>query len=268
MTEPIKTEVVYETIEHVALRLHVFKSSVPSSQDESAPVMVIFHGGGWVAGRPEQFFPLARHFALDGFVTVCADYRVRNVHGTSPFESMTDARSAIRWVRQHAEALQVDPNRLIAVGGSAGGHLALCAAVFPHPEEEQATSFSCIPNGLILFNPVVDTTSLGFGEQAFAGRSMEASPVHHIRCGLPDTLILHGTEDTIVPIENVRRLDAEMTSHGNRCLLVEYPGQIHGFFNYRNGDNSYYTVTLEQAGKFARQVTDRLSEKREHEIGK
>ncbi len=255
MTEVTKTEAVYKTGQSFALRLHIFRGTAAAAPGAASPVLVIFHGGGWVAGRPEQFFPHARHFAQKGFVVVCPEYRVRNEHGATPFEGMADARSAIRWTRKHAQELRIDPGRLIAAGGSAGGHLALCTAVFPQYDEDPETPVSCIPDGLILFNPVVDTTAHGFGEERFAGRSPEASPVHHIRPGLPDTLVLHGTDDTTVPIENARRFVTEMTRRGNRCLLIEYPRQIHGFFNYRDGENPLFTATLDKAVTFATDLT-------------
>ncbi|MDH4238929.1 MAG: carboxylesterase family protein, partial [Phycisphaerae bacterium] len=92
------TLVVYKTIGEVELKLHIFK---PPEQDakELSPAIVFFFGGGWVGGTPEQFYHQCEHFASRGMVAISAEYRVKNRHGTTPFECVADGKSAIRWVR-------------------------------------------------------------------------------------------------------------------------------------------------------------------------
>ena len=89
------------------------------------PAIVFFFGGGWSQGTVTQFTPQAKHFAERGMVAILADYRVFRRHGTTALEAMADARSAVRWVRANASKLGVDPNRIVAAGGSSGGHIAL-----------------------------------------------------------------------------------------------------------------------------------------------
>ena len=83
-----------------------------------------FHGGGWKDGTPTVFYRHCKYFASRGIVAMSADYRVGRRDGAKPAQCVSDAKSAIRWLRQHAEKLGIDPNRIVASGGSAGGHLA------------------------------------------------------------------------------------------------------------------------------------------------
>jgi len=129
--------------------------------------------------------------------------------------------------------LGIDPNRIISAGGSAGGHVAACTGVIEgHEAESEDLSVSSMPNLLILYNPVIDTTEAGYGLNAVTeARKTELSPCHHVRAGLPPTLIFHGTADLEVPFENVDRFTALMTEAGNECSLVAFEGKRHGFFN-------------------------------------
>ena len=99
---------VYKSIDGIDLRLHVF-SPPDHLASMKRPAIVFFFGGGWTRGTVEQFVPQSQHLAERGMVAIVADYRVFARHKTTPFEAMTDARSAIRWVRSHAPELGIDP---------------------------------------------------------------------------------------------------------------------------------------------------------------
>jgi len=243
---------VYKTIRDVELRLHVFE---PNRSDDPAPrpAIVFFFGGGWRQGPVSQFAPQAKHLAARGMVAIVADYRVFGRHGTSPFEAMSDAKSAIRWVRSHAAQLGVDPNRIAAAGGSSGGHIAASAAVLDSFDEvSESSAVSSNPNLLILFNPALDTTGAKLVE-GFGSRGREASASHHLHAGLPPTLILHGKSDTTVPYAEVERYCTEATALGNVCQLVGYEGAAHGFFNPPNADGKWFRETLLEADRFLTQ---------------
>src|SRR5262249_33742670 len=172
-------------------------------------------------------------------------------HQTSPFESMADAKSAIRWVRSHFSELHVDPNRIAAGGGSSGGHLAVSAAVFDGFDEPgENTGVSSRPNALVVFNPAVDTTR----RDQFQGRGFEASPVDHLRRGLPPTLILHGRSDTTVPFGDVDRFCRESKALGNVCQLVGYEDANHGFFNPQIAEGKWFRATLLEADRFLTKI--------------
>lgn len=232
------------------LRLHVFTPPGHRPTDRR-PALIFFFGGAWNKGSPEQFFPHASYFASRGLVAIAAEYRIRSAHGTTPFESLRDAKSAIRWVRAHARELGVDSARIAAGGGSAGGHLAAAAGMltgFEEPAED--SDISSRPDALVLFNPVVDNGPGGWGYGRIGERYREFSPMHNVRSTAPPTVVFLGTADRLIPVTTIRRFAALMREAGVRCDVHLYEGQEHGFFNYRRGDNPYYEETLRTAEAF------------------
>ncbi len=242
-------KIVYKQVEGDDLELHVFHPPGWQASD-SRPAIVFFFGGGWVGGAPSQFYPHAKHFAEQGMLAISAEYRTKKSHGTDPFACIADGKSAMRWVRAHAATLGVDPDRIVAAGGSAGGHVAASTALLEGLDDPaDDLSVSAMPQALVLFNPVIDTTEKGYGAEKVTGRETEASPVHHVRPGMPPTIIFHGTADTTVPFENVQRFQKLMREAGNRCELVPYEGKAHGFFNYTR-DPEIYDDTIAKADSF------------------
>ena len=242
---------VYKSLPGGDLRLHAFLPENWSASDRRGAI-IFFFGGGWTGGSPRQFFPHCKRLAELGMVAISAQYRTKESHGTDPFACIEDGQSAIRWVRAHAAEWGIDPKRVAAGGGSAGGHVAASTATLLHlrnTDEDQ--SVSSVPDALVLFNPVVDTTGRGYGAAKLGDRAMVASPAHHIRAGAPPAIIFHGTADTTVPFENVERFRAEMRKHGSACEVVPYEGKAHGFFNYSR-DKEMFADTMRRAEQFLR----------------
>lgn len=242
---------VYKKTDQADLHLNIYKPEDWKPGD-SRPAIVFFFGGGWRNGNPSQFEPHCRFLASRGMVACSAEYRIKSKHKTTPFECVADGKSAVRWIRSHAAELGVDPNRIVAGGGSAGGHVAACTGTvtgFEEPDENKQVS--SVPNAMALFNPVVDTTETGWkgGPKQLGERCKEISPIHFIKKGTPPTIIFHGTGDTTVLFENVERFTDQMKQQGNRCELIAYPDQPHGFFNLsRNKKN--YEDTIEKLDHF------------------
>lgn len=246
------TLLTYKVTPQDTLRLHVF---APERRDETAtPAIVFFHGGGFVGGSARHFYRQARHFRQLGMVAITVEYRVKKKHGTTPFESVRDGVSAMRWVRAHADELGVDPNRIAASGGSAGGHIAASTALLDGFHEPDAdTTISARPNALVLFNPVVDVGPGGNAHDRVGDRYTEFSPLHNVDEDAPPTLFLLGTEDDLIPVSTARRFQALMQEAGARCVVVLYMGQGHGFFNRAEGAN-YYGQSLAEATAFLRSL--------------
>ncbi|MCA9016082.1 MAG: prolyl oligopeptidase family serine peptidase, partial [Planctomycetaceae bacterium] len=115
----------------------------------------------------------------------------------------------------------------------------------------ESKQISSVPNAMALFNPVVDTTETGWkgGPKQLGERCKEISPFHFIRKDLPPTIIFHGTADTTVLFENVERFTRQMKQNGNRCELVAYQDQEHGFFNLSK-NKANYDSTIEKLDQF------------------
>ena len=249
---------VYKKVGDTQLMLHIFRPTERKA-GERLPAIVFFFGGGWVSGTVNQFVPQSKYLAERGMVAIVADYRVKSRHGVTPMECVTDAKSAIRWVRMHAIELGIDDKRIVAAGGSSGGHLAACTALLKGLEEKnEDLKISSVPNALVLFNPALDFSDLRKRLPAdrvgpigdLGDRAMEISPIHHVNPGAPPTIIFHGTGDTTVPFEQAARFCEEMKKQGNRCEVVPFEGRPHAFFNYGRGDNTDYRETLRKTDEF------------------
>jgi len=252
---------VYKTIGDVNLNMFIFTPEDHKPSDERAAA-VFFFGGGWKGGTPKQFEQHCKYLASRGMVAMTADYRVLTRHGTKAKECVADAKSAIRWVRREAKRLGVDPNRIIAGGGSAGGHIAGCTGTIEGFEESgEDSSISSGPNAMALFNPALALAPIN-GKLPLRPDKMrtlpervgvepkELSPYHHVKAGVPPTIIFHGKSDETVSYMSADRFTAVMKRSGNRCELFGYPDQPHGFFNYGRSDNKYFVATLKDLDKF------------------
>jgi acetyl esterase/lipase len=243
-----KTSFVYKQVGGDSVEMTMYLPTI--SGNSKLPAIVFFFGGGWVGGNPNHFQMQAEYLATRGIVVICPDYRTRNRFGTTPFESVKDAKSAMRYLKINGSKMRIDTSKIVAAGGSAGGHLAACTAIIKNVNEETDNLYvSSVPFALVLFNPVVDTGKRGYGQTQMQGREFEISPIHHITSNVPPTLIMHGKADTTVPYENVVRFKQVMKQAGNRCVLKGYKKQTHGFFNY--GKNpKYFKKTLQKTEKF------------------
>ncbi len=253
---------IYKTIGEVELRIFIFNPPNHQATDRR-PAIVFFFGGGWAGGHARQFAPQCAYLAGRGMVAMTAEYRVRSRHGTTPFECVKDGKSAVRWVRTSAARLGVDPNRIAAGGGSAGGHVAACTGVIDGLEEDgEDRTASSRPNAMVLFNPALLLGSID-GELDLPAERLEKlkdrfgknsptelSPYHALGAGAPPTIIFHGEADTTVPIESARAYAAKARPLGVRCELNAYPGAAHGFFNHGPGDNSAFINTMKAADRF------------------
>lgn len=224
-------ETIYKQIDTVKLKMVIYNPTDFKTSDKH-PAFVFFFGGGWNKGNVNQFKGFAQHYASKGMVAILVDYRVKTRQGTTPFESLKDAKSAIRYVRKNAGTLGIDPQRIVASGGSAGGHLA--AACFTNEtinEEGDDLSVNAKPNALVLLNPVIDNSKDGYGYDRVGERYLEFSPLHNIHKGFPPTILFLGTKDKLIPVSTAELFKQKIVKVGGRCDLVLYDGQEHSFFN-------------------------------------
>jgi len=241
---------IYKEVGGHALKLHILTPPTHAQDKKSKPAIVFFFGGGWVGGTPTQFYPQCQHLAKRGMVAISAEYRVKSRHQATPFDCVRDGKSALRWVRAHSKKLWIDPNRIAAGGGSAGGHVAVAVATVPGLDAEgDDLSVSSMPDALVLFNPVYDNGPGGFGYTKLKDRYREISPMHNLQENMPPTIVFLGDQDSLIPVSTAEKFRDGMRKRGNRSELFVYPGQPHGFFNEgKPGDG--FAKTLAEMDRF------------------
>jgi acetyl esterase/lipase len=252
---------IYKSVGDVKLPIHII-SPAGHRKSDKRPAAVFFFGGGWRNGTPTQFEHQCRYLASRGMVAMTVEYRVASRHGVKAISCVRDAKSAIRWVRQNAERLGVDPNRIVAGGGSAGGHLAgAVGTIRAFDEENEDHTVSSIPDALALFNPALVLANIE-GQKNRTAEQIKAmgermgtlpqnlSPYHHLSKDLPPTIIFHGRADTTVPFRSAQLFSEKAKELGVRCELVAYDDQPHGFFNYGRGGNPMFEATVKAMDHF------------------
>lgn len=199
---------------------------------DKRPAIVFFFGGAWRSGTVTQFEYQANYLAGRGMVAARADYRVKSRHGVSPDQCVEDAKSAVRYLRKNAPELGIDPDRIVASGGSAGGHLAACTWATPGLEaKDEDASVSSKPNLLILYNPVLNLTSDSMRERFNLSEPVakQISPNLHLAKNTPPAIIYFGTGDRL--ISNGEECIARSKAIGNSAVMYTAEGVGHGFFN-------------------------------------
>ena len=237
-------QAVYKTVGDRKLHLHIFEPDGHQPTDRR-PVLLAIHGGGWTGGNAPGFYPFAAHFAAQGMLGVSLEYRLMSGRkGTTVFDCVRDARSAVRWIRKNAHTLGIDPAKIVAMGGSAGGHLAVSTALFDKVNEDSDDlDVSARPDSLILMYPVIDTSAQGYGQAKIGDRWRELSPVHNVRGELPPALTFHGTADAVTPCVGAERFH-ELS---NKSELITHPGGRHGYIIF---DIEEYNRAMTQMKEF------------------
>jgi acetyl esterase/lipase len=165
-------------------------------------------------------------------------------------ECVKDAKAAIAWIRENARRLGIDPDKIAAGGGSAGGHLAACTGTITGYGSDER------PNAMILFNPAVALAPIAgwaargsdsaVGLERLGVPAQSISPAHHIGSHTPPTLILHGKIDTTVPYASAVAFESMMKQLKRPCTLIGYEKAGHGFFNTAE----YFAETLAASDRF------------------
>lgn len=223
---------------------------------DKRPAIVLFFGGGWRQGTPWQFAPHAAHFQKEGYVVVLPNFRVKDRDNSTLVDSTRDARSALRWVKGHAGELGIDPAKVIAGGGSAGGHLAAASPVVDLNNDGDDLSIDPAPAALLLFNPAANLGALFDPTKPIPERIgvtpeqlKRADPAAHIGADYPPCIIFHGTGDTTVPYPSIVAFVAKVDEAGGDCELVPFEGREHGFFNFARSQEDW-EKTLRLADAF------------------
>jgi len=252
----------YKTVDGTQLDLHIFKPYGHKPTDRR-PAVVFIHGGGFVSGKPSYFSPHCRYFASRGLIAFSINYRLVEKKGLDAFDAvgdcLTDCKSAVRYIRSNAEKYGIDLNCIAVAGDSAGGHLAACLGTihdFDDPGEDQ--SISSMANAIVLYNAVIDMNLPVFKNlfqiketgPAVKERADRISPINYVTPNQPPALVMHGTEDKVVPIEYSNRFTEAMKKAGNRCDMIALEGINHAFVIVGIGTEETIVTALQATDRF------------------
>ena len=182
-----------------------------------------------------------------GLVCVQVQYRLLDkAKNAPPVDCIRDAKSAMRWVRTHAEELGIDSKRIASAGGSAGGHLAAAVGVIECGDDPQDNlDVSAKSNCMLLFNPVYDNGPMEWGAKRIGDRVKEFSPAHNLTEDDPPAIVFLGTKDKLIPVATAERFQSAQKKLGTPSKLVLFEGKGHGFFNFgRDGNVAYYETVV------------------------
>ena len=223
---PEPTPHTFREVGGTSLKAYVFTPSAPGFSG-ARPAVLLFHGGGWVAGAPDWTFRSARRYVEMGFVAVSVQYRLSDELVT-PIDALEDVCRAFQWARAQATTLGIRPDRIVADGVSAGGHLAAAAATIGCGNTGGAYGVGG-PDALVLWSPALDVSGDGHFRRLLRDRAGAAaySPVEHVRPRMPPVHIVHGERDTLTPLSGARRFCERVVAVGGTCELVVYPNVGH-----------------------------------------
>ena len=237
---------IYKKVGNSGREIEIFFPKNHAPATKAVPGIIMFHGGGWGGGHRKQFRSLCHYFSTRGLVAATVTYQLatkavaNKVKGTKSRKRVciTDAKSAIRWYKQNADKLGIDPRKIIAGGGSAGGHISLLATNNPglndpsDPKEYDATVAA-----YLLFNP-----ALGAGD----AKDPEVDFLQHLKADFPPAIVFFGSEDNWMKKGWVPAT-AKMKSLGIKSTDLRIAeGMGHGFFNRQ----PWADITLIAADKF------------------
>jgi len=222
---------LYKTTPQGELQIH-FAFPQDWKATDKRPAIVFFFGGGWTSGSHRQFTAEADYFASRGLVAASADYRIASIHKTKPDKCVEDAKSAVRYLRGNAAKLGIDPDRIIAAGGSAGGHLAACTATIEDfNADTDDKSISAKPNALVLYNPAlnIDELAAARGQADRIAEAEKITPNRFLTKASPPAILFFGTDDRL--IEGAHQYMEKAKALGLSAELWTAKDQPHGFFN-------------------------------------
>jgi len=232
-------DVTFASADGVDLQLDIYRPA----ENTARTAIIYLHGGGWRVGERAAMRPIARRMAERGFVGLPAQYRLTP---QAPWPAQIhDVKAAIRWTRANAERLQVDADRIVLWGSSAGGHLALLAAGTPNDPAFEGdlgpigassavaavvavhppTSFYVGARDLSHSSAIDALTGPGSNEAV----ARAASPMSYVSERFPPTLFLHGTADRVVHHSSSQRMLDALRAAKAPADMHLYHGQNHGF---------------------------------------
>lgn len=259
----IQPNITYATANNTELKLDLY---LPRDRSTPKPTLMLFHGGGWVAGQKERNVLWFVPYLSMGWAVINVEYRIAS-NSLAP-AAVEDCRCALRWAINNAKRYNFDVSKFVLTGTSAGGHLALITGMLP-PQNDfdrqcptpdsirwaKGTEPEVKVAAIVNWFGITDVADLIDGPNAkhyaiewFGSMSnrqelaRQVSPMSYVRAGLPAIITIHGDQDNVVPYNHAARLHAALDKAGVRNQLVTVGGAGHGGFNRETMINSFAAI--------------------------
>jgi acetyl esterase/lipase len=234
-------------------------------RDGRAPVLLQVPGGAWMAGsKRQQAYPLMSRLAERGWICIAINYRL-SPRSTWP-DQIVDVKRALAWIKEHIAEYGGDPNWIAITGGSAGGHLsALAALTMNDPQfqpgfEDADTSvraavpfygvydFTQIDNSVHpMMVPMLAKHVFKVSRTEIAEPFRIASPIAHISADAPPFFVLHGRNDSLVPVQQARAFTARLREVSRQPVAyAEMPFAQHAFDIFGSARAAHAAAAIEQ----------------------
>ncbi len=245
----VERDIVYARYGTREVKLDLYLPKQPASG--KIPCIVVVHGGGWRSGDKTRFAHIAGALAAQGYAAACIGYRLLpEVEFPAP---VLDCKAAVRWVRANAARHGLDPGRIGAIGGSAGGHLVAMLGtsdtVASLEGEGGNPGVSSRVHAVVAMATPADMARMGDRHNLGADLAKLISPVTHVTKNSAPVLLLHGTKDTVVPMAQSELLLEKYRQAGAKAELVRIEDGVHAFWN-----GAHFEQTTQLAVKFFRET--------------
>lgn len=233
----VDSDVVYSKPAGFELKMDIYR---PEASVATKAAVVVIHGGAWIMGDKKEMKPLCEALAKQGMLAVSIQYRLAPKTRWPGFYD--DAQTAVRYLRENARKLGIDPNRIGASGASAGGQLALLLG-FTDTRDTKAKEYprhsSRVRAVFDIFGPTdmsrdypasydsLFYTILGKPKAQSAGEIRTASPVNFIDRLASPVFIVHGTADPVVPVAQSKWLESKLRLNGTSVEARYITGMKH-----------------------------------------
>ena len=228
----VHKEQVYKTIDTIELKVDIFYQESSLLNDNNSAI-AFFHGGGWVCGERSDFYETCKRYASKGMIAFTFQYRFADQKTITPIACVSDAKSAIRWIRENADKYKINIDKIVASGQSAGGHLAISTLMIEDYDEiNEDIQISSKPNAIIVWSVPTVLAEDDWMSEILLDRKDEISnidPIKNIKPDLPPILAFHGTDDEIVPYWTIEKFIYEMKKQDNIVELVRIENKGHFF---------------------------------------
>jgi acetyl esterase/lipase len=259
----IQPNITYATANNTELKLDLY---LPKDRSAPKPALILFHGGGWVAGQKERNVLWLLPYLSMGWAVINVEYRIAS-NSLAP-AAVEDCRCALRWAANNAARYNLDASKFVLTGTSAGGHLSLITGMLPAYSafdrqcptndstrwangREPETKVAAIVNwfGITDVADLIDgANAKHYAIEWFGSMSnrqelaRQVSPLNYVRAGVPPVITIHGDQDNIVPYNHAVQLHAALDKAGVPNQLVTIRGGKHGGFGRQDFVNSFAAI--------------------------